>query len=386
MASIGGMFGRFGGFVGRVMSTKKAVPGPKTDAFGEKLSDPLEAIVKIVLGTGLGLGVLLCWRPKVGVGATTIFAGLTAWAYMKAPARSYPEAEDIMEGVSLEGKVAMVTGPTNGIGLETARALAKKGAHVIMVARSEKKLQAAKASIDGKLTTFICDLADLESVQRCAKDFLELKLPLHLLINNAGVMALPDRQATKQGLEMQCGVCHVGHFFLTKLLEDVLIASAPSRVVCLTSSGHRYHRGPTWLEDPILDTVPYQPWIAYGNAKLANMLHARALSDRLKAKGVTAYSVMPGGIHTGLQDSVDLWTMFKWTLAGPFFFKSWSQGAATTLLCAVSDTVLPHSGKYFNNTAPTETTENLLTRLGDDAPSRSWDATVALLKDLGFPV
>jgi NAD(P)-dependent dehydrogenase (short-subunit alcohol dehydrogenase family) len=333
-----------------------------------------------------------------GVRAISTVTALFAAAYWMAPRRKFPTAETVCPDVS--GKVAIVTGATSGIGIDTAAVLYRNGATVYIVARDPSKLETTKDFIVNKYTintspeknqlhTLVCDLSDLNSVQQCAQEFLKLETNLDILINNAGIMALPQRMATHQGLESQVGVCHVGHFLLTQKLLPA-IQKASGRVVCLSSTGHRGHNMKQLLQQSqsddtslLLETIPYDPWVAYGNAKCCNLLFATQLSRR----GVTAFSVMPGGIHTGLQTHVDLWTMFKWMVVTPFFFKSTSQGAATSIVCATSpdvDDVLQHSGQYFDNCKVTDAVAKVESEVGHDAAEKLWDQTEQVLKKLGF--
>jgi len=371
-----------------------AGPFPKTDFEGKEIKDPGDTFVKIVVG--LLVGLLVAAILGYGLPALAFLALLFTALYFAAPARKFPTAEAVMKGVDLTSKVALITGPTSGIGIDTAKALALAGAHVILVARSVDKLEAVKQQIEAavkaqpsespahacKLTCIPCDLNDLASVKACALKVIAMKTPLHLLVNNAGVMAVPTRVPSKQGLEQQIAVNHFAHFLLTKLLLPVLQQSAPSRIICVSSSAHRFHSGPKWLSHPTLDTEPYNAWVAYGNAKCANILHARALHKRFSSHGVSAFAVMPGGIHTGLQDNVDRYIMFKWILLTPFFFKSTSQGAGTTLTCAVSPDAPASSGEYFENCKPTQIVAKLEAQLGTDAAEKCWAASEKVLKDL----
>jgi hypothetical protein len=163
------------------------------------------AILAIVL-------TITAWAVVSGYGmiAVPALAGLIAWAYYKSPRNTFSTAEHIMKGVDLKGYNVMVTGPTSGIGVDTAWTLAAAGAHVFLVARNPTKLEETKQSIEkhvpsAKLSVLTCDLGDLKSVQYCAETFLEQKLNLHILINNAGIMALPERKSIAQGLEQQVG-------------------------------------------------------------------------------------------------------------------------------------------------------------------------------------
>lgn len=174
--------------------------------------------------------------------------------------------------------VALVTGATSGIGTETVRVLALRGAHVYLAGRSASKLASTKASLladlpaGTKLSTIVCDLMDLTSVAATAAEFLKSEKSLDLLILNAGIMAVPTRTATVQGLEAQVGVCHVAHTLLTQqLLPALKAASTPPRVVVLSSSAHTGHELPACLTTSSrFETEPYDPWTAYGNAKAAN--------------------------------------------------------------------------------------------------------------------
>lgn len=246
------------------------------------------------------------------IAASTI-AVVGIWYF--APSRSYPTATKVLEGKDLKNKVAIVTGPTSGIGVETAKALAQAGAQVILIGRSEAKLKATEHQLlesvgeTTKISTLVCDLNDLDSVQACAKKFLSLNLPLHILVNNAGIMALPSRNVTANGLEQQLGVCHVAHFYLTNLLLPALERGGdpedPARVVCLSSSAFKRHDITKCLQSESLDTKPYKAWTAYGNAKASNLLFANELHRRYYAsEHIATFSVMPGGIFTGLQGHI----------------------------------------------------------------------------------
>ena len=369
---------------------------PKPSNFG-----PMDVIAGMA---GLTVaGYALAVSKGHGLPATAILGSMFGLMYMKAPARKFPTGEDITEGVNMKGKTVLVTGATSGIGIDTARILALRGAHVYLVARNPQKLEATKNEILsalpkdgtalGKVSTLTCDLNDLQSVQHCAKTFLKDEKELHVLINNAGIMALPTHKETKQGLEQQIGICHVGHFYLTELLLPALQKPSSSRIICLSSSAHGYHNMEHCLKDNKLETVPYDPWVAYGNAKCANMLHAKALNTKYgngsKGGSIRAYSVMPGGINTGLQQHVSLWTAIKFAVVSPFFFKTTSQGSATTLLCATASTegddLKDYGGEYFDNCkANPKALAKVLEVAGTDAPERLWDTTKEIIKNLGF--
>jgi len=311
-------------------------------------TDPLDRIFTGLFATGvvsMALGYGMYFVIFVAT-AATLFK-------LNAPNKKFKTAEKVSEGFDLSGKVVMITGPTSGIGTETARVMALRGAHVILVSRNVNKLVKTKMSLErkvpgAKFDCIQCDLNDQVSVRKCSQEFINMKLPLHIFIGNAGLMALQKRQETAQGLERQVGVNHVGHYLLLKLLTGTLLESAPARVVMLTSAAHRFFN-PKVLEHEKLETVPYEAWQAYGNAKMMNSMVVRYYNQKFSSSGITAVCCHPGGIMTGLQGNVERWISLKWLLVKPFFFKSIEQGAATTVYCATHPDVLNHGGKYFDN-------------------------------------
>lgn len=243
-------------------------------------------------------------------------------------------------------KVVLVTGTSSGIGIETARALKATGAKVYMPVRNVDKAKEALKDIlePGRAELLELDLNSLESVRACAAAFQAKESKLNILINNAGIMAVPTRQLTKDGFEVQFGVNHLAHFLLFQLLKPQLFAASTpdfsSRVVNLTSSGHR--ASPTLVDDLNLENN-YQPWIAYGHSKTANMWTANEIqrrygNDSAKASGtaIHAFGVMPGGIKSGLQVHAP---EFEAIFADPNVLKdckSPEQGAATAVWGAVA--------------------------------------------------
>lgn len=210
--------------------------------------------------------------------------------------------DDVLSGLDLAGRHFLVTGSSGGLGLETCRALASKGARVVMAARDEAKNDAARRSIlesvpDAHLEPLTLDLGSLSSIREAAKTFLATDRPLHGLILNAGIMATPLTR-TVDGFESQFGVDHLGHFCLAWHLLPRLVESAPARVVVLSSAGHRM--GDVDLDDVNFERRPYEPLLAYGAAKTCNVLHAVALDHLYRDRGVRAFAVHPGGIHTEL--------------------------------------------------------------------------------------
>ena len=255
-------------------------------------------------------------------------------------------AADVVEGLDLSGKVAVVTGASSGLGVETARALAGAGAHVVIPGRSPDKLAGVVEDIkstsgNSNVETGAMDLGDLDSVRAWADAFVASGKKLHMLINNAGIMATPHRKTT-QGFESQFGTNHLGHFVLFGHLLPALekgAADGGARVVALSSTGHRI--SDVSLDDPNFETTEYEKWTAYGRAKTANALFALELDTRFKDRGIRAFSVHPGGIMTGLQRDMDPeefkvlgWVNEKGEVHPGF--KTVEQGGATAAWCATA--------------------------------------------------
>ena len=263
--------------------------------------------------------------------------------------------EQVMEGVSLEGKLAVVTGASSGLGVETCRVLAAAGATVMMVARNEEKLQAAVQEIQqgqpgAELHTQCMDLADLDSVRNATTDILLYHAQIHLLINNAGVMACPLLR-TAQGFEMQFGTNHLGHFLFTGLLAPALMEGAPGRVVNLSSAGHKFSNFN--FGDPDYHQREYDKWQAYGESKTANVLFSVGLDGRTRERGVRAFAVHPGVIATNLSrhlEEADLVALSNINPSKePLVYKNLQQGAATTVWAATSPALSGRGGIYLEN-------------------------------------
>jgi NAD(P)-dependent dehydrogenase (short-subunit alcohol dehydrogenase family) len=261
-------------------------------------------------------------------------------------------AEEVARGRSLAGRRVIVTGGAAGLGLETARVLAKAGADVTIACRSvaagEAAAEEAKRSVNGSggsLRVSALDLADFASIRAFAE---REDAPIDLLINNAGVMATPLGW-TAQGHEMQMGTNHLGHFLLTTLLLPKLTLRA--RVVNLSSKLHT-----SGTKDGVLATLEsdkkytarkYKPFGAYGDSKLANVLFTKALQKRLP-KGVTTFSLHPGVIPTNLSRHMGLGgSIFR--SVGSLFMKNVPQGAATTVFAAVAPELADHPGIYLSD-------------------------------------
>lgn len=205
----------------------------------------------------------------------------------------------------IDGKVVIVTGANSGIGKETAIDLARRGGKIYIACRDMKRGEDALKEIKERSESqnvylLQLDLSSMESIRQFSKKFHELEAQLHVLINNAGVMAIP-RATTKDGFEMQIGTNHMGHFLLTNLLLDLLKQSAPSRVVVVSSLFHWYGR---INREDLNSEKSYWRWIAYGQSKLANILFTRELARRLEGSGVTANAVHPGAVRTELMRDI----------------------------------------------------------------------------------
>lgn len=256
----------------------------------------------------------------------------------------------------LNGRIYIVTGANSGIGFATTKQLAEQGAHVIGACRrvdAGKEAFAEVNNIRGSVEIMELDLASLASVRRFAEAFLAKYDRLDGLVNNAGVMA-PPKGTTEDGFETQIGINHLGHFLLTELLLDTLKASAPSRIVCVSSVAHAGMRGQTAeidFADLNYDRREYSAYGAYGQSKLANVLHALDLSRRLEGTGVSAFSLHPGWIRSNLVQGGGMkfvQNVLLKPLSRPLGLMSWFEGAQTTLHCLLDDDAPNHSGEYYS--------------------------------------
>ncbi len=255
-------------------------------------------------------------------------------------------AAEVMQGVDLSGKLAVVTGGYSGLGLETTRALAATGAHVVVPARRPDAAREALAGIE-RAEVDALDLADLDSVAAFAERFLATGRSIDLLINDAAIMACPETRVGP-GWEAQFATNHLGHFALANRLWPALAAGAGARVVALASIGHR-RSAIRW--DDLQFEQGYEKWAAYGQAKTANVLFAVQLDALGSGDGVRAFAVHPGGILTPLQRHLPKEEMIAmgWIddEGTPLHeFKSVEQGAATSLWCATSPQLDGMGGVY----------------------------------------
>jgi dehydrogenase/reductase SDR family protein 13 len=247
------------------------------------------------------------------------------------------------------GRTFLITGATGGIGLETARVLASRGATVYITARSADKArraldELATATGSERLHALELELGDFGSVRACAESFLTKGEPLHGLINNAG--SAGSRGMTPSGFELAFGTNHVGTFLLTELLTQRLVQSAPARVVNVASSGHYKAKGIDFdaVRRPTRSRTAFPEYCV---SKLANVLHAAELGRRLRGRGVTTYSLHPGTVAT------DVWRKVPWPIR-PLMLRrmeSPEDGARTSLYCATAPELADRSGHYYDTCA-----------------------------------
>jgi NAD(P)-dependent dehydrogenase (short-subunit alcohol dehydrogenase family) len=272
--------------------------------------------------------------------------------------------DEVLAAIDLSGRTAVVTGASGGLGLETARALAARGAHVVLAARDAARTEEAMESIraqhpDSSLAAVTLDLGSLVSVEAAADELLAMAPQIDLLINNAGVMACPFSR-TADGFELQFGTNHLGHFLFTNLLAPSVLrarSEGGARVINLSSAGHSM--GDVDFDDPNFERREYNPWVAYGQSKSANILFSVGLDARWVDFGVRSLAVHPGGIHTDLGRHLTAETVaFLQTRlaaaaeanersgAPAFQWKSIPQGAATSVWAATAPELEGVGGRY----------------------------------------
>jgi NAD(P)-dependent dehydrogenase (short-subunit alcohol dehydrogenase family) len=269
--------------------------------------------------------------------------------------------DEVLSGINLKGKRILVTGVSAGLGVETARSMVAHGAQVVGAARDLKKAAAATEQVRkdaaanaGSFELVELDLANLKSVRACADALLAKGQPFDVVIANAGVMATPFGH-TADGFETQFGTNHLGHFVLVNRIASLLRNGG--RLINLSSAGHRYSN--VDLNDPNFERTPYEPFVAYGRSKTANILFAVAFDRRHRDRGVRAAAVHPGGIRTELGRYAEPGRIEKVIeeinrqLAaqgkGPFQWKTIPQGAATSVWAAAVAQADQIGGQYCEN-------------------------------------
>ncbi|NLU77396.1 SDR family NAD(P)-dependent oxidoreductase [Micromonospora sp. HNM0581] len=279
---------------------------------------------------------------------------MTIGTPVSTPFNAASTALDVVAGVDLTGRRAIVTGGGSGIGMETARALASAGAHVTIAVRKAVQGERAAADITGttgndRVTVAPLDLADPASVAAFAANW---DGPLHILVNNAGVMASPELR-TPQGWEMQFATNHLGHFALATGLRPALAAARGARIVSVSSAAHQ--RSPVVFEDIHFERRAYEPWAAYGQSKTANILFAVEASRRWADDGILVNALHPGVIHTNLQRHLSGEELTRLRAQSGPTAPSWKtpeQGAATSVLLAASPLLDGVGGRYFEDCQP----------------------------------
>ena len=267
------------------------------------------------------------------------------------PFNAESTAAEVIAGVDLSGRRAIVTGAASGIGVETARALAGAGAEVTLAVRNPEAGQSAAEDLvastgNKQIHVATLDLADQSSVAAFTAAW---EGPLHILVNNAGVMAAPETR-TPEGWELQFATNHLGHFALATGLHDALAAAGGARVVSVSSSAHL--RSPVVFEDIHFRERAYDPWLAYGQSKTANVLFAVEATKRWADDGIFVNALMPGGIRTNLQRHISEEELDRLRAAAGVSGISWKtteQGAATSVLLAASPLLDGIGGRYFED-------------------------------------
>ncbi|MDC7219402.1 MAG: SDR family NAD(P)-dependent oxidoreductase [Spirochaetales bacterium] len=261
----------------------------------------------------------------------------------------------------LGGKVYIVTGANSGVGLETTRQIIKQGGHVVMACRRTDAAEEAALSftgLKGSYDVIPLDLADLQSVRNFASAFLGKYDRLDGLDCNAGMVSMAsEKKMTKDGIELTIGISYYGHFLLTELLLDILKKTENSRIAILSSvvhAGNKKNRHDVHLDDINFNKRPYNNFAAYSEAKVANVLYALELADRLKDTGVTTSSIHPGWARSNFGSGGNFLTRLAFSIMAPLtrgMSDSNEEAAQTSLHCLLSDDAPSHSGAYFSQSS-----------------------------------
>ncbi len=269
---------------------------------------------------------------------------------LRTPFGPTSTALDVVAGVDLTGRSAIVTGASSGIGVETARALAQAGAQVTLAVRDLTAGHRVADDIIATTRNSLVRVAPLNLVDRASVDaFVDSwKGPLHILVNNAGIMA-PPLMRTPQGRELQFATNHLGHSALTLGLHAVLVAARDARVVVVSSAGHL--RSPVVFDDIDFQRRPYDPFLAYGQSKTATVLFAVEAARRWAGEGILVNALMPGAVRTEGVANLKLTQeqIAKQSAGREWFWKTPAQGAATSVLLAASPLIGGVSGRYFED-------------------------------------
>jgi NAD(P)-dependent dehydrogenase (short-subunit alcohol dehydrogenase family) len=295
----------------------------------------------------------------------------------RSPYTRRSTAEEVTSGLDLGGKTVLLTGCNSGLGFETMRVLASRGAQIIGVARTRKKAEDAAKKIEGEITPLACELSDLDSVVACTDEIDAMDRPIDILICNAGIMALPKLQQ-KYGLEMQFLTNHLGHFVLVNRLLDRVTEADSGRVVMVSSLGHYTSVAGGINFDNLSGEKHYVPFTFYGQSKLANLLMSNELARRLEGSGATSNAIHPGIIMTPLMRNIGdiratLTGIFSWPVS-----RSVEQGAATQCYVAASPKLEGVSGHYFADCNPARMSAH---GQNPELASRLWTVSEELAAD-----
>ena len=279
----------------------------------------------------------------------------------------------------MAGKTCIVTGANAGIGKVTALALAEKGAEVLLVCRNQAKGERARQEIaqstgNSQLTVYRCDFALPQSIRDCTAKILAAHPKIHVLVNNAGAV-FAEQQFTDQDIEMTFAVNHLGYFHFTHLLLDRLKASAPARIVIVSSASH--YKGKIDFNDLHFRKRKYHIMRAYEQSKLANVLYSYELARHLEGSGVTVNALHPGVVRTNIGNKSGKWVFaMLWTMLKPFMINT-EQGAATSVYLAASPEVEGVSGKFFAKSKQKRSSE--LSYVRADA-KRLWEISLEMIE------
>lgn len=261
-------------------------------------------------------------------------------------------AEEVTAGVDLRGKTALVTGCNSGIGYETMRVLALRGAHVYGAGRTAEKAASACASVSGSTTPLVIELTDLDSVTAATRQFKSENQALDIIVCNAGIMELPELEQVN-GIEKQFFVNHLGHYVLVRQLLDQVVAAPQGRIVNVSSGRATAAVPPGGIEfDNLSGAKGYDPALAYGQSKLANVLFTLELAVRLEETNATANALRPGVIATNLGRHLPRWKVVALETVGKLFTKTIAEGAATQCYVAAAPALSETSGYFFDHCNP----------------------------------
>ena len=277
----------------------------------------------------------------------------------------------------IKNKNVLITGATSGIGEATAIDLAKKGANIFFIARNNLKAQNLSdkiESISGKRSKFfIADLASLKNIKDSALEFISLDIPLHVLLNNAGLIN-NNRKETVDGFEEVFSINHLAYFYLTHLLLDKLKEGTPSRIINVSSGAHAFVKGFNF--DDVNSLKEYKPFKVYGYSKLANILFTKKLSQVLENENIIVNCLHPGVVGTGFGQNNGIFSKILFNLSKPFM-RSSEKGAETSIYLCSSPDVSDVSGQYFYNCKIAKTTK--WARSEEDA-DRLWNLSKELTR------